>query len=175
MAKKLEKNSKKNNVKSAMGNKVVSSKKTIKKNSAKKANTKRVKKIEIDETPKRKIKINLDFVKNKVYKFKNPFSKSFNFQEIKKVLKRKDKKDDEKDAKTKNIVSIKNVNKKFQNNQVLRNFSLDIKEGETFVILGKSGSGKSVAIRLANELETPDKGKIYVFGKKITGFWSGNI
>ena len=59
-------------------------------------------------------------------------------------------------------VRIRGLNKSFGDNHVLRGIDLEISEGETMVILGKSGSGKSVLLRHIVGLETPDSGSIYI-------------
>src|ERR1700757_2602950 len=68
---------------------------------------------------------------------------------------------------TKAVIQIKNLYKAFGTNQVLKDFSLDINKGESLVVLGKSGSGKSVLIKCIIGLMQPDKGIIEVFGKNI--------
>jgi len=64
-------------------------------------------------------------------------------------------------------VCIKGLMKSFGNNQVLRGIDLDINPGETVVILGKSGAGKSVLLRHIISLEKPDSGSITVAGEDI--------
>lgn len=65
------------------------------------------------------------------------------------------------------VVVIENVNKSFGDNHVLRDFSMSVRAGETLVILGKSGSGKSVLIKCIIKLIDADSGKITVLGKDI--------
>lgn len=65
-------------------------------------------------------------------------------------------------------MSIRNLYKSFGNNQVLIDFSLDIYKGENVVVLGKSGSGKSVLIKCIIGLLKPDHGSIEIFGKNIS-------
>lgn len=62
---------------------------------------------------------------------------------------------------------ISNLHRSFGDNHVLRGVDLDIEPGETVVILGKSGSGKSVLMRHIVGLECPDSGNIYVAGEDI--------
>lgn len=66
------------------------------------------------------------------------------------------------------ILEIKNLNKKFVNNQVLNGFNLELFEGENIVIMGKSGSGKSVMIKCIIGLIEPDSGSIKVMGQELT-------
>lgn len=65
------------------------------------------------------------------------------------------------------VISIKGLCKSFGRTKVLNNFDLDVKRGENVVILGKSGSGKSVLIKCIIGLISPDKGDIDVFGKNV--------
>jgi phospholipid/cholesterol/gamma-HCH transport system ATP-binding protein len=65
------------------------------------------------------------------------------------------------------VIEIKNLNKSFGKNHVLRDFSLKLNEGENLAVLGKSGSGKSVLIKCIIRLIEPDSGTIRVFGKDV--------
>ncbi|HAI79611.1 MAG TPA: ABC transporter ATP-binding protein [Chryseobacterium sp.] len=65
------------------------------------------------------------------------------------------------------LIKIENLEKRFGDNIVLDRFSLTLNEGENLVIMGKSGSGKSVMIKCLIGLEIPDKGSIEIMGKKI--------
>src|ERR1051326_7717055 len=67
-----------------------------------------------------------------------------------------------------NVISIQHLNKSFGSNQVLRDLDLELKENENVVVLGKSGSGKSVLIKCIIGLMQPDSGNINVLGKEIT-------
>jgi len=60
-----------------------------------------------------------------------------------------------------------NLNKSFGDHHVLRDLSLDVRKGETFVILGASGSGKSVLLKHLAGLITPDSGTIEILGRDI--------
>jgi len=59
------------------------------------------------------------------------------------------------------VFKIKNLEKKFGNNEVLKDINMEIKEGEGVVIIGPSGSGKSTFLRCLNLLETPTSGELY--------------
>jgi phospholipid/cholesterol/gamma-HCH transport system ATP-binding protein len=65
------------------------------------------------------------------------------------------------------ILVIRNLYKSFGNNHVLADFNLEIKNGESVVVLGKSGSGKSVLIKCIIGILEPDSGSIEMFGKNI--------
>ena len=67
-----------------------------------------------------------------------------------------------------NKIEIRNLCKSFGNKVVLNNLNLDIKEKESLVILGKSGSGKSVLIKNISTLMNPDSGSIKIDGQEIT-------
>jgi phospholipid/cholesterol/gamma-HCH transport system ATP-binding protein len=58
-------------------------------------------------------------------------------------------------------VRIEKLNKYFGSNHVLKDIDLDIAPGETFSIIGPSGTGKSILLRHIIRLETPDSGQIY--------------
>jgi phospholipid/cholesterol/gamma-HCH transport system ATP-binding protein len=66
------------------------------------------------------------------------------------------------------VISIKDVHVSFGDNHVLRGFTLDLNKGENIVVLGKSGSGKSVLIKCVIGLIRPNKGSIHVLDKSIT-------
>ena len=65
------------------------------------------------------------------------------------------------------IIAIKELHKTFGTNTVLNGFNLVLNEGENLVVMGKSGSGKSVMIKCVIGLETPDSGSIFVMNKEI--------
>jgi phospholipid/cholesterol/gamma-HCH transport system ATP-binding protein len=69
---------------------------------------------------------------------------------------------------TKNsIITIKDLHKQFGSNVVLNGFDLELFEGENLVVMGKSGSGKSVMIKCVIGLEQPDNGSILVMNEEI--------
>ena len=68
---------------------------------------------------------------------------------------------------TKSIIVIKDLKKSIGDNYVLDGFNLELFQGEKLVIMGKSGSGKSVMIKCLIGLEEPDGGSIEVMGKDI--------
>lgn len=65
------------------------------------------------------------------------------------------------------IISIKNLWKSFGKNEVLKGLNLTVEKGENLVILGRSGTGKSVAIKCLVGLVEPDEGEIFVFETAI--------
>jgi len=64
-------------------------------------------------------------------------------------------------------IQIKGLKKRFKDNEVLRGVDLDIEEGEICVILGASGSGKSVLIKHIIGLLRPDEGEVVIKGRDI--------
>ena len=65
------------------------------------------------------------------------------------------------------VITVDNLYKSFGDNDVLKGFNLDLKKGENLVVLGKSGSGKSVLIKCMVGLLYPDDGEVAVLGKNI--------
>ena len=65
------------------------------------------------------------------------------------------------------IITIKDLHKQFGSNVVLNGFDLELFEGENLVVMGKSGSGKSVMIKCVIGLEQPDSGSILVMNHEI--------
>ena len=65
------------------------------------------------------------------------------------------------------VIVMENVQKSFNSHEVLKGIDLTIRKGENLVVLGKSGSGKSVLIKCIVGLITPDAGSLEVLGKNI--------
>ena len=65
------------------------------------------------------------------------------------------------------VISLHGVEKSFGRLTVLRGVDLDVYKGENLVVLGRSGSGKSVLIRIIAGLLKPDRGSVNVLGKDI--------
>jgi phospholipid/cholesterol/gamma-HCH transport system ATP-binding protein len=65
------------------------------------------------------------------------------------------------------VVVFENVSIAFDGNEVLNNISFRVMPGESRIILGPAGCGKSVLLKLANGLLKPDSGRIFVFGREI--------
>lgn len=68
---------------------------------------------------------------------------------------------------SKQVIEINNLKKSFGEQEVLKNVSLELLNGENLVILGKSGSGKSVLIKCIVRLLNADDGTINVLGKDV--------
>ncbi len=66
------------------------------------------------------------------------------------------------------MIKVEKLNKKFGNNEVLRDISTEIAKGEVVAIIGPSGSGKSTFLRCLNVLETPTSGDIVIDGHHLT-------
>ncbi len=66
------------------------------------------------------------------------------------------------------ILKIQDLSKRFGDNRVLNGFSMELFEGENLVIMGKSGSGKSVMIKCLVGLMDPDEGAIEIMGNDIS-------
>ena len=65
------------------------------------------------------------------------------------------------------VVDLKDVHKRFGSNQVLQGVSFAIPKGQVVAIIGKSGSGKSTALRCIDRLEVIDSGTIQVCGHAV--------
>ncbi len=65
------------------------------------------------------------------------------------------------------IIQLKKVNKSFGAFEVLRDFDLEVNRGETLVIIGRSGVGKSTILRMIAGLLSPDSGQVWVEGQEI--------
>lgn len=65
------------------------------------------------------------------------------------------------------MIQLQNIHKSFGNNQVLKGVNLAVNEGQSLVIIGGSGTGKSVTIKCVMGLITPDKGQILLNGMDI--------
>ncbi len=66
------------------------------------------------------------------------------------------------------VAEIKHLKKSFGTKNVLKDISLKLEKGENLVVLGKSGSGKSVLIKCLVGLIQPDSGEVDLFGKEIS-------
>lgn len=66
------------------------------------------------------------------------------------------------------VLEIKNISKSFNNRTILKNFSLDVSQGEIVSIIGDSGAGKSTLLRCINALEMIDSGEIIINNNAIS-------
>ena len=58
------------------------------------------------------------------------------------------------------VIQVQDLSKSFGDNSVLRSVSMDVATGETVVIIGASGSGKTTFLRCLNRLEEPSAGTV---------------
>ena len=72
------------------------------------------------------------------------------------------------------VFEVKGVSKSFDGDEIIRNISLELKEGEIVSLLGVRGGGKTTLFNIIAGLSTPDAGNIYLEGQEITGK-PGNI
>ncbi len=66
------------------------------------------------------------------------------------------------------MITVKNLHKRFGDNEVLRGINYTVKDGEKIVVIGPSGSGKSTFLRCLNLLEVPTSGEIWLDDTLIT-------
>lgn len=67
------------------------------------------------------------------------------------------------------VLKVDGVSKSFENEQIISQISLNLQEGEIVSLLGVSGGGKTTLFNIIAGLKEPDKGKVYLEGKDITG------
>ena len=65
------------------------------------------------------------------------------------------------------VISIQGLYKSFGDNHVLQGIDLEVFKGENVVVLGRSGTGKSVLIKIIAGLLKPDEGRVNVLGKEV--------
>ena len=68
------------------------------------------------------------------------------------------------------MIEIKNLNKSFGKNHILKGINTHIDKGQVVVVIGPSGSGKSTFLRCLNLLECPEEGDIIFEGEDIKRF-----
>jgi phospholipid/cholesterol/gamma-HCH transport system ATP-binding protein len=66
------------------------------------------------------------------------------------------------------VIEMKNVHKTFGTRKILKGMNISVRRGETMVILGPSGTGKSVTLKHITGLVSPDEGDCLVFGESIS-------
>ena len=67
------------------------------------------------------------------------------------------------------ILTLRNISKKFGSAEVLKDISFSVEEDDIFFILGPSGCGKTTLLRIITGFTAPDSGKIILSGRDITG------
>lgn len=72
-------------------------------------------------------------------------------------------------------VRFENVSIGFDDKQVLEDISFEVKRGDTRVLLGPAGVGKSVLLKIANGLIKPDSGRVFVFGYEISAMRQADL
>src|SRR5258708_5809078 len=66
-------------------------------------------------------------------------------------------------------IQVKDLHKSFGEQTVLKGIDVDVQEGETLAVLGRSGTGKSVLLKLLIGLQAPDSGSVRIGGQEIAG------
>ena len=66
------------------------------------------------------------------------------------------------------MLEVKNIHKSYRDTEVLKGITFHMDKGETKVIIGTSGTGKSTLLRCINQLTPPDKGEVWLDGKEVT-------
>ena len=74
----------------------------------------------------------------------------------------------ERERRTGVATSVQGISKRFKKSSVLEDISFDVAEGESLVLLGASGSGKTTILRIIAGLEQPDSGRVILHGKDVT-------
>ena len=67
-----------------------------------------------------------------------------------------------------NLLKVENIHKRYGKEEVLKGVSFELKRGETKIVIGPSGTGKSTLLRCINRLSLPDKGRVWLEGEEIT-------
>ena len=73
------------------------------------------------------------------------------------------------------MITIEEIHKSFGSQKVLKGYSLEVEKGETFVVLGRSGIGKSVTLKHIVGLLKPDSGRVLLDGIDITQATSSDL
>jgi len=67
-----------------------------------------------------------------------------------------------------NLLKVENIHKRYGKEEVLKGVSFELERGETKIVIGPSGTGKSTLLRCINRLSLPDKGQVWLEGEEIT-------
>ncbi len=73
------------------------------------------------------------------------------------------------------IIKLKNINKNYAEHSVLKNINLEIRQGESISVIGKSGCGKTSLLRCLNLLEIPNSGTITIDGIEVDALFFRNL
>ena len=73
------------------------------------------------------------------------------------------------------IIKATGINKSYEDLHVLKDISLEVKEGEIVSIIGKSGSGKSTLLHILGTLDEPDSGKLEIIGTSVKGMHKNTL
>src|SRR5262245_10392800 len=68
------------------------------------------------------------------------------------------------------VIKFEDVTYRVRVNPLIQNLHFQVEEGETLVLLGRSGSGKTTTLKLINRLLTPTLGKVFVFGNSTVNW-----
>ncbi len=66
------------------------------------------------------------------------------------------------------VLEVEDIHKKYREEKILKGVSFKVKKGETKVIIGPSGTGKSTLLRCINQLTIPDRGRVWLEGEEVT-------
>ena len=66
------------------------------------------------------------------------------------------------------LLVVEDIHKRYGKEEVLKSISLSLEKGETAVVIGPSGTGKSTLLRCINQLSPPDKGRVWLDGVEMT-------
>src|SRR3954464_5357035 len=66
------------------------------------------------------------------------------------------------------VISVRDLRKSFDEKDVLKGINVDLHKGENLIVLGRSGTGKSVLIKIISGLLKPDSGTVRVLGNDVT-------
>jgi len=72
-------------------------------------------------------------------------------------------------------IEVRDLHKSFGTQTVLNGIGLEVRQGETLAVMGRSGTGKSVLLKLLIGLDTPDSGSVLVRGQDIAGLKAQDI
>ncbi|AYG01015.1 putative bacteriocin export ABC transporter [Lactococcus allomyrinae] len=66
------------------------------------------------------------------------------------------------------MIELKNIGKKFDEHEILKNFNYSFEAGKVYGLVGASGSGKTTLLNIIGKLEKANQGEVLVYGKKLT-------